>query len=413
MFARLKFAPALLVSVLLVSCGSTSTGPSPIGEAFVGPAQLNLRSELGPRGDAVIAVHHGDRLRILQRRRRFVRVRTDKGAIGWTDLRLLISPEQMDGLRRLAADAAKLPSQGAATVYEPLNMHTEPSRSAPSFGRIMEKQRVDVIAHRVVPRNAKPSITAADVMFEKPAKPVARKAREKKKESSRIGPPPLPKGPGLPPDWLEMSHSALPAPEAPAPPPPPEKPVIMDDWSLVRTADGKAGWSLTRNLDMAIPDEVAQYAEGHRITSYFPLADIRDGDQVKHFWLWTTLSQNSVPYEFDCFRVFVWSLRRHRYETAYIQRNVKGYYPVRTTKSENESGEGAKFSLILDENGQAFRNTYVFNGYRVNLEKKEPYQLPGSADKPKVQVANVEPEPTAQQVSWYSRLTNRVRRWFR
>ena len=40
----------------------------------------------------------------------------------------------------------------------------------------------------------------------------------------------------------------------------------MDDWNLVRTLDGKVGWVLTRPLSMAIPDEVAQYAEGHRIT---------------------------------------------------------------------------------------------------------------------------------------------------
>jgi hypothetical protein len=255
-------------------------------------------------------------------------------------------------------------------------------------------------------------MSAADVMFEKPAKPAARK-REKKKESLRLGPPPMPKAPGLPPDWLELSRNVLPEPAEPQPPPP-EKPVVLDDWTLVRTADGKAGWALTRNLIMAIPDEVAQYAEGHRITSYFPLADVRDGDQVKHFWLWTTLSKNTVPYEFDGFRVFVWSLRRHRYETAYIQRNVKGYYPVRATKSESATGEGATFSLILDEDGQTFRNTYIFNGYRVNLAKKEPYELPANPDSletPKVEIAVAEPNSAPQQITWYSRLRNRVRRW--
>ena len=35
----------------------------------------------------------------------------------------------------------------------------------------------------------------------------------------------------------------------------------MEDWSLVRTKDGQIGWVLTRNLDMSIPDEVAQYAK--------------------------------------------------------------------------------------------------------------------------------------------------------
>ena len=40
---------------------------------------------------------------------------------------------------------------------------------------------------------------------------------------------------------------------------------------------------------MGIPDEVAQYAEGHRIVSYFALGETQDGDQKKTTWLWTTV----------------------------------------------------------------------------------------------------------------------------
>jgi hypothetical protein len=49
---------------------------------------------------------------------------------------------------------------------------------------------------------------------------------------------------------------------------------------------------------------------------------------VKNNWLWTTITKGGQPYEFDSFRVFVWSLKHHRYETAYIERNVVGHYPV-------------------------------------------------------------------------------------
>src|ERR1039457_6644848 len=33
---------------------------------------------------------------------------------------------------------------------------------------------------------------------------------------------------------------------------------------------------------------VAQYAEGHRITSYFSIGKIQDGGVQKDIWLWTT-----------------------------------------------------------------------------------------------------------------------------
>ena len=85
---------------------------------------------------------------------------------------------------------------------------------------------------------------------------------------------------------------------------------------MVRTQSGQSGWVLSRRLYMAIPDEVAQYAEGHRITSYFSLGKVQDEDRVKDVWLWTTINGANRPYDFDGFRVFIWSLRRHRYETA-------------------------------------------------------------------------------------------------
>ena len=49
----------------------------------------------------------------------------------------------------------------------------------------------------------------------------------------------------------------------------------------MRNAAGQSGWVLTRRLFMSIPDEVAQYAEGKRIVSYFSLGETRDGQLVK------------------------------------------------------------------------------------------------------------------------------------
>ncbi|MGH7973601.1 MAG: hypothetical protein ACREIC_33200, partial [Limisphaerales bacterium] len=195
--------------------------------------------------------------------------------------------------------------------------------------------------------------------------------------------------------------------------PPEVKPVPLDDWSLVRTRDGKVGWVLARMLTMNIPDEVAQYAEGHRITSYLPLGDVTDKDsgQMKHNWLWTTAVSGQIPYEFDSFRVFVWSLKRHRYETAYIERNVKGYYPV---LAENLPGSDEKdFSLVIeDKDGKLYKRTYAFSGYRVHLISKEIY--PGRATLPEVGSSrSFEPvaAPAPAPASWRQRLRAWRKRW--
>ena len=364
----------VLASALIALLAGCSASEKPkeraLAEAWTGPVKLRLREEVNPQSKVATEVKHGDRLEVLQIRRRFVRVRTDDGVVGWTELRNLLSPEQMDALRAQSKRAAKLPSQGEATVYEPLNIHTEPSRPSTSFYQITEGMKVDVVGHRLVQRSN--AVPPPSIQIAKPAPPPRKK---KRKAEPAVPPPPKPPAPGLPANWRDLSKSNL-----PPPPPEPENTkraaqppkLPLEDWSLVRTKDGHAGWVLTRNLVMAIPDEVAQYSEGARITSYFALADVQDGDQTKHHWLWTTMRDVGQPYQFQSFRVFIYMLRRHRYETAYIERNVEGYYPVEVTR-----GATPKFSLITrGADGQFYRKTYVLEGYNVRKVGEEPYKMP-------------------------------------
>ena len=406
----LRAAPCLLLSIL-VSCADHPPAERAIGEAYAGPTTLPLRRELSVKSPVSATVKHGDKLEILEYKHRLVRVRTPQGAEGWTDMRQLLMPEQMNALRQMAENAAHKPSQGAATVFESLNMHTEPSRISPSFGQVPENSKVDVIAHKLAPRNA-----AAPVSTRVPIKPsIPRKKAKDKATQTRIGPPPRPPAPKLPENWLALSVPKL-EPPAPAPAPAPSNshPAAlqgpMDDWSLVRTPDGKAGWVLTRPLAMAIPDEVAQYAEGHRITSYFALGKVEDGDSVKNNWLWTTINKGSEPYEFDSFRIFVWSRKHHRYETSYIERNVIGHYPTEV----NTSNADPSFSLILEaDDGNLYRKTYSFEGNRVRMVNKELYNSEPAPDLAHPVHNTPQQQQPAASRSWLARLRDRARRLFR
>jgi SH3-like domain-containing protein len=344
---------------------------------------LNLRVEISPASKTIATAQHGEKLDILQVRRRFVRVRTNSGQEGWTDSRNLLSSKQMQSLEALNKRSAKLPAQAEATVYGALNMHVEPFRTATSFYQLTEGTRVAVIGHKVTPKSYAPENTnALEIVKPTPVRPV------KKKKPPAYPPPPRPQAPGLPPEWLELSKSRL--PEPPPPPPTPEAPgdkkkkkrkpkptgPAMEDWTLVRTKDGKSGWVLSRMLVMSIPDEVAQYSEGARITSYFPLAEVNDEGVIKHHWLWTTVRDEGLPYDFQSFRIFTYVLRHHRYETAYIERNIEGYYPV-----EVKPGHTPTFSLILrGEDGKLYKKTWVLEGYLVRKIAEEPYIPPTSKD---------------------------------
>ena len=409
------------MALLAASCADQPERANPIGEAFVGPAILKIRSDIPLQARVVATVKHGDRLDILQQRRRFLRVRAPSGAEGWTDERQLLAAEDMQKLRDLATHAARMPVQGQATTFGDLNVHTQPSRQSPSFLQVKENEKVDVLLHTVTPRS---EFTRTPLIPPPPKKP---KTEDKKApKESKYPPLPLPKPPGPPPNWVELSKTDLPPEaladehegkeEAPAATP---KPVPTDDWSLVRIKNGESGWVLTRRLVMAIPDDVAQYAEGRRIVSYFSLGAVQDGDEKKQNWLWTTINDGTYPYDFDSFRVFIWSLRRHRYETAYIERNLHGYAPVLLQDVELASGktkdavEAVKypgFSICTEKkDGQRYRRDYAFitNVVRFAGEHScEAVAVPANVESP----APLKVAPEAQpQLSLAKRARQRLR----
>ena len=349
----------------------------------MGPAALKIRADIPLESATVATVKHGDRLEILQRRRRFLRIRTPAGAEGWTDERQLLSAADMANLRKLSEQAAKLAPQGVGTSFGDLRVRTQPSTQAPSFLVLQPNEKFDVLEEAVVPRTDLPRTPLIPPAPKKAKAPPKKPSRE-----SKLPPIPLPKPPGPPPDWLALSKSDLPEDETekeetPAKPPP------LDNWSLIRAPGGQTGWALTRQIRMAIPDEVAQYAEGHRIVSYFPLGEVSDGDEKKKTWLWTTLREPG-GYDFDSFRVFVWSLRHHRYETAYIERNVQGFAPVLLGEVElTGTGTGraaAKtkypgFSVcVVGKDGQRHRKEFAMLGNTVRYAGEEACAPPLQVD---------------------------------
>lgn len=393
----------LLLALLIVGCSPSSQHAPAIGEAYAGPSTLMLRQEIDLHSAVAATAKHGDRLEIIQQRRRYLKVRTAKGKEGWTDERLLLSTAEVARLKRFNEQARTLPSQGTATTYEALNIHTEPSRYSPSFVQVKQGEKFDLIGHELAPRKAPPRQPLVK-LAPKPA-PVTKPVKP-----SKIPLPPVPEPPGPPPDWLSLSKTDMPKEEEKD-----QEPEPMDDWSLVRTSSGMSGWILTRRAFMAIPDEVAQYAEGRRITSYFPLADIHDGDQVKKIWLWTTIEQPLQPYDFDSYRVFTWNLRRHRYETAYIQRRVKGYFPTIVA--------APGFSVCVENSdGTRVRRLYSLVGNTVRAAGEKPCLAPlleKSADPVSNLVAQsqmVERETQAANTSFFTRMKDRIRalrkRWF-
>jgi hypothetical protein len=402
-----------IASVLLVSLAGCGPGEqATLGEAYVAPATLNLRRELTEKNSAV-TLKHGDHLRIVDVKRRYVKVRTDSGEEGWLDSGQLLSPEQMAAFREASKAAQALASQGAATVYEALNVHIDPNRLSPSFMKIPEGGTVVTLAHKAVTKTAGP-VPANPLKIARPAPP-ARKQKKDKGANALSLKPPKPPAPKVPEDWKELSSERIagegpdptsvaagkqgvPAKEAEA------KANVLEDWTLVRTPDKQSGWVLTRNLNLSIPDDVAQYAEGKRIAAFFDLGAINDSEKgVKHNWLWAT-SLKAADHDFDALRIFIWNPRKHRYETAWRQRDIEGYFPIDVKPGEGASLAREFSAIVRDDDGKYWLEHIQFDGTRARSTGRDPF-TPASQDGltkapplPVEQMENKAPQP-----GWFSR----------
>lgn len=409
----------LLVGLLLIAASCTGVHTSDeLGEAYIAPTTLNLRRDLTQKNSIVAVLKHGEHVGIIDVRRRFVKVRTKAGQEGWVDSLQLLSTEQMDQIRKETEKALKLPSEGSATVFEALNIHLDPDRRSPAFALITEGTYVDVLARRLTPKESAP-LRPPSLLKERP-QPLTRKQRREKERAARGGIklPPPPKPPKPPENWQELSTGRIDGAESTADLRAKQKnkatelkkPAVLESWTLVRTKDKQCGWVLSRNLMMAIPDEVAQYAEGKHITSYFDLGTVNDEEKgAKHNWLWTTVS-GKTSYDYDSWRVFLWNRHRHRYETSYRMRDVEGYFPVHVDPAD-PNVFGRTFHLITkDEDGKLRTRTYVFDTMRVHLINTEDYGSDAAGQKKAKGIDVDQLEAKKPQEGWFAQKWQALKR---
>ena len=132
----------------------------------------------------------------------------------------------------------------------------------------------------------------------------------------------------------------------------------------MRDSQGRTGWILARMVDIDVPLDIAQYAEGQRIQAFFVLDSVQDGDKkVPEYLVLLSESKDGMPFDFNQIRVFTWNVRKHRYETAYRERNLAGVFPV-TLGEETFEKEGTLRTFIVrvqDDRGNVSERKYKLN----------------------------------------------------
>jgi hypothetical protein len=122
-------------------------------------------------------------------------------------------------------------------------------------------------------------------------------------------------------------------------------------------------------VDVDVPLEIAQYAEGQRIVACFVLNQVTDVNdagesrQVPQYLMVLNQPKDGTIWDFNQIRVFTWNVKRHRYETAYRERDLFGMLPV-TVSHESFANEGDLPIFIVrsrDEHGNAVERKYKLN----------------------------------------------------
>lgn len=266
---------AFLIMATLSGCSHFHGTPPEY--VYLSVNQRYLRDRLAVIANRVAEVKNGERLEVVERNRRFLKVKTPDGKVGWIEEHSVIDQNQFEQFQALAKRHAGDKPVVAAELYDELYMHIAPGRKAQRFYLLPPDAKVELLERASVPREA---------------------------------------------------HGALGlAPKA-------GEPVRMEDWWLARDDKGRTGWMLAGDLNIQVPLAVSRYSESQNMVAAYVLRTVDDpesgvpGGKVPEYLTVLRPYQQGLPYDFDQIRVFTWNTSRHRYETAYRLRNLAGFFPV-------------------------------------------------------------------------------------
>jgi len=321
---------------------------------YVSAPLANLRDHVAAVYNRVGSVRNGDRVEVLERQKRFVRVRTAQKLEGWIELRALVPGETYDQFQQLSKDNRATPVEGHGVTRVELNMHVTPGRQTDTLYQLAESSKVEMLNRATAERATPEEIAAVKAAGLAKLSGEAAKAAPKKTapHASQAAPTPAPTPTPAEPKAApqEASKAGQPATQPANQPVSAEeaKPKPMDDWWLVRDQQGHVGWVLAHMVDLDIPLDVAQYAEGQRIQAAFVLNTVQD--EVKgatpQYLVLLNENKDGMPYDFNQIRVFTWNLKRHRYETGYREHFIIGYFPAKaSTESFGKEGVMPVFTI--------------------------------------------------------------------
>lgn len=399
-------AAFLLLVLLLPGCGSLRPGRDRT-YVWVTSKGTYLRDRVAAISNHVEDVQNGEKLEVLQHSRRFYQLRTPDGKVGWIEEHSVTDQAGFDQFEALRKAHERDTPVATAVLRDVLFLHVAPGRTTPHFYLLPANDHLHLLVRASIPKPLPPQALLTPRPFRAARPRIARPHdafHPRQQNGSTI--------------WAESPAHPDPAVAPDLDPAAPWMSQLMEDWWLIRDSHGHAGWVLARRLDVDVPDEVAQYSEGRRMVGAYLLNTVMDNGErpvrksdeerakkkaaatarmhryhpgeeeaaaqpaeppptphpVGQWVTVTTEWKDGLPYDWNQVRVFIWNLRKHRYETAYRLRLQQGYLPVTIGKEKiDKMGVEPTFTIrttpdgvvTQDENGIFHPKTVVAIQYRL------------------------------------------------
>src|SRR5579884_482152 len=111
----------LAACALLAGCGRHRERVLEID--YVSAPQVTLRDQLAQVYNKAGSARNGDRVEVVDRERRFAKIRTANGQVGWVEQRYLVSQKVFDAFQTMAQEQKDSPILGSATTRNDTNLH--------------------------------------------------------------------------------------------------------------------------------------------------------------------------------------------------------------------------------------------------------------------------------------------------
>lgn len=372
---RKVLVAVLLIAIAGVAAWKLRTKPPALEHASVGERRVTVWSRLAQVREPVATLRYGARVSILERKSNpilnadFVRVRTAQGEEGWVEARQLMATELVERAQKLVEQSRALPAQARGHTSVLTNVRVEPGRSG---ARIFQFK--------------------VGVTLELLARAVAERPKTSEESAAR-----------------EPAAQEPPEPEAPR----------HEDWLFIRGTDEEigvvAGWVRGSFVQLDIPDALLAYEQGFRIVAWFELSRVLDFPppiksfliakapapaaeprtppqaetkpaqpgpeaeepkpvEVPQYLAAGVSGGEGGPCDFTLIRFYTWNLARRRYETAYVESNFCGKFPIRATPipagANVEKSEAAFSFTATDKSGEALREYRMKQNVVRRLRKR-------------------------------------------